>query len=174
MSTRLSKIKLYQKITRYLASVNAVLELNKRRTRTIALAVGKPVNTTLTALKEMLEAAIVAKWPKRSGPQRFLTRRVGNKNTKPDFANDLACIQSLARKDPRVSRVVEGVNLTALDMTIDSDRRRFNAIVEAVHKLGLGPQLGTYHLVSRSYHWWLVPYWQTKLEAFIHPEQGHL
>jgi hypothetical protein len=174
MSMILSKIKSYQRIARYLASVNAVAGLDRRKTRTIALAIGDPVNTTLAALKEMFEAAIVAKWPKRSGPCRFLTRRVGNKNTKPDFVNDLAYIQSLAGEDSMVARIVQGINLAALDMVTESDRRTFNAIVEAIHKLGLGQQLATYHLVSHSYHWCLVPHWRRKLEAFIHPQQGHL
>jgi len=174
MSMRLSKIKLYQRIARYLASVNAFVVPNRRKTRTIALATGNRVNTTLSALKEMFEAAIVAKWPKTSGPCRFLTRRVGNKNTRPQLANDIAYIQSLARENPRVARIVQTVNLTALDMMSESDRRAFNEIVEGIQKLGLGQQLGTYHLVSYSYHWWLLPNWRMKLEAFIHPQQGHL
>lgn len=73
-----------------------------------------------------------------------------------------------------VARIVQGINLAALDMVTESDRRTFNAIVEAIHKLGLGQQLATYHLVSHSYHWCLVPHWRRKLEAFIHPQQGHL
>ena len=174
MSKRLGKIKMYQKIARYLASVNAVVGLNRRKTRTIALAIGNPVSTTLVALKEMLEAAIVGKWPKTSGPCRFLTRTVGNKHTRPDFVNDLAYIQSLAGEDSRVARIVQGVNLAALDMLTEPHRRTFNAIVEAIQKLGLGQQLGTYQLVSHSYHWWLVPHWRMKLEEFIHPQQGHL
>jgi hypothetical protein len=174
MSMRLSKIRLYQKIARYLASVNAFITQNRRKTRTIALATGNPEKTTLSALKEMLEAAIVLKWPKKSGPCRFLTRRVGNKNTSPQLANDIAYILSLAGEDPRIARVVQTVNLAELDIMSESDRSVFNVIVGAIHKLGLGQQLGTYHLVSHSYHWWLVPNWRVKLEAFVHPQQSHL
>jgi hypothetical protein len=174
MSMRLNKIRLYQKIARYLASVNAFIAQNRRKTRTIALATNNPEKTTLLALKEMLDAAIVTKWPKRSGPCRFVTRRVGNKNTKPQVANDKAYIQSLAAKDARIAKAIQTVNLAELDMISQSDRSTFNAIVGAIHKLGLGQQLGTYHLVSHSYHWWLLPNWRVKLEAFIHPRQSHL
>jgi hypothetical protein len=174
MSMRLSKVRLYQKIARYLASVNALIVQNRRKTRTIALATGNPEKTTLSALKEMFEAAIVAKWPKKSGPCRFLTRRVGNKNTRLQLATDIAYIQSLAEENPGIARIVQAVNLAELDMMSESDRSAFNEVVEAIHKLGLGQQLGTYHLVSHSYHWWLMPNWRMKLEAFIHPQQSHL
>jgi hypothetical protein len=174
MSVRLSKIRLYQKIAHYLASVNAVVGLNKRRTRTIASAVGKPASTTLTALREMLQAAIVAKWPRGVGPQRFLTRRVGSKNTRPNLEDDIAYIQALAKRDSRVEKIIQGINLCILDMATESERGTFNAIVAAIQKLGLGQQLGTYHLVSLSYHWSLVTNWRARLEAFVHPQQGHL
>jgi hypothetical protein len=169
---KISKIRTYQKIARYLKSVNAIADTNVRRTKAVALALQKPINATLTALGEMFQASIVQR--SRKGGKAYLRKRIGNKIVNANFAKDVAYITSLAAIDTRVAKIVGSINLTALNMWNKDDRETFNEIVDQIRTLGVGGRLGFYEVASNTYYWSLTTRWRVNLAAFIHPQQGYL
>jgi len=173
MKAHLYKIRLYQRITHHLYQTNTVAGANWRTARNIAQSLGRPTGTVRALLKDLLKASVVISELRGSDRQRFLTRMVDNKNTELAFEDDVAAIQSLARKHPRVAKIVQNLDPSTLNVNDNSDREIFNGIVVEIQKLGLGSQLGTYQLKRRAIRWGLAPQWRTKLEAFIHPQQSH-
>jgi len=128
----------------------------KLRTKQIADAIGESHFTTYKALRELEKRGLVTRRP--LSPRPFLVRRTkttssGYKGSQ--YRNDASYVSSLARRNPRASRILRRVVLSKLDMQNKHERETYNDIVRALKQAGINGKLATYDLVSGSVYWWL-------------------